>query len=775
MNLARDVFRWLFGRRLPTTNGEITINGIRSAITIRRDRYGIAYVGAENDADAWFGLGFCHGQDRAFQLERYLRIVRGTLSEVVGPSGLPVDRVSRRIGLARAAQGQIRAMDRESQTLLQAYAGGINAGSTRGCRRPAHEFSLLRIHPTQFKPADCLAIANLLSLFNATNWDCELARLKVLTEHGPEAVLALDHISAEGIQSEQVSITGMSRAVENLDKDLAQFTALVGRGGGSNNWVLAPSRTSSGRPLLANDPHLPAFLPSYWYLAHVRTPEWAVAGASFAGAPAFLIGHNGTAAWGVTTGMVDNTDLYLEQIGPDGRSVRRGDEFVPCPVRQEIIRVKGGEPVVEEVLETPRGPIVGPALLGEVGAISFQATWLQPRPISGLFRIHRARSFDEFRRAFEQWPVSSYNLVYADIHGDIGWQLIGDTPKRKKGRGTIPLPGWDPEAGWEEEPVPFKEMPHADNPAGGILATANNKPETGPDAPYLGIDFDEGYRVERIMEVLQTRRDWDVAGMQALQMDLSCLPWRELRSVVLALPQTGPVLDRALSLLKAWDGFLHPSSPAAALFEFFLSEMARRIALVKAPNAVRWVLGEGFSELAPLTTLIVRRTRHLVNLARTQPSGWFERSWPEEMADALSSAMAHLEETYGKEIDKWAWGRVRPLVLDPLGRMPGPLARVFRIGPVPLGGDCNTLAAAVGDPQNPTASPITIPTLRMVLDVGNWDQSKFSLPCGQSGNPCSPHYDDLLPLWLKGDGVAIAWSDEAVKESAQECLKLTPV
>ena len=182
------------------------------------------------------------------------------------------------------------------------------------------------------------------------------------------------------------------------------------------------------------------------------------------------------AAWGVTAGLLDNTDLFLEEVGPAGNSVREGDRFVPCQVRREVIRVKGEPDVVEEVLVTPRGPIIGPALDSDVGAISIRATWLDPRPIEGLLTMHRARSFDEFRGAFERWSSTPLNMSYADTSGDIGWLLVGEAPRRRKGFGTVPFPGWDPDAGWEDQPVAFDEMPFALNPADGALATANTGP-----------------------------------------------------------------------------------------------------------------------------------------------------------------------------------------------------------------------------------------------------------------------------------------------------------
>jgi penicillin amidase len=476
----------------------------------------------------------------------------------------------------------------------------------------------------------------------------------------------------------------------------------------------------------------------------------------------------------MTAGFVDNTDLFIEEIGPDGQSVREGDQFVPCDVRLEAIQVKGEATVEEEVLVTPRGPVISPALEGEVGMISLCATWLAPVPVKGLLQIHRARTFAEFRRAFEQWPFLSLNMVYADTSDTIGWQLVGDTPQRRKGWGIIPLPGWNPEVGWEDDPVPFDEMPHLTDPETGFVATANNQPTSEGADPFLGVDWIDGYRQTRIVETLDARHDWDLVSVRMLQMDQKSIPWRELRDIVLVTPAETDQARQALALLEAWDGMAAADSSAAAVFEFFVAEMTQRVVAAKAPRAAQWALGEGFTPSVPHSILAVRRVGHLVRLLREQPEGWFERPWPQEMADALTTVVRSLREHYGDKPDMWYWGHIRPLTLrHPVGER-APLDRVFNLGPFPWGGDANTVGQAFAPPSDPTTNPLSIASLRMVVDVGNWEESRFALPGGQSGNPLSPHYDDLLPFWQRGEGVPIAWSPKEVACVARSTLRLVP-
>ena len=237
------------------------------------------------------------------------------------------------------------------------------------------------------------------------------------------------------------------KAADRLAEDLAMFQETIGTGGGSNSWAVSGSRTRSGRPLLANDPHLAPAVPPHWYLARMQSPGWAVAGAALPGTPAIAVGHNGNCAWGVTAGLTDNTDLFLERIGTDGRSVLEDGEYVQCETRREVIRVRGAKPVEEEVLVTPRGPIISPALDGELGAVSMRAVWLDSLPVRGFLGTQEAKTFEEFRAPFADWPILPLNLVYADTHGNVGYQLVGQAPRRRRGFGTVPSAGWVPQRG----------------------------------------------------------------------------------------------------------------------------------------------------------------------------------------------------------------------------------------------------------------------------------------------------------------------------------------
>jgi penicillin amidase len=757
---TRTLLRAL-GRRRPKTRGEIRVPGLQGEVGIGRDRWGIPHVEATSDADAWFALGFCHGQDRAFQLELIARAGRGLLAELLGRAALPIDRLSRTLGFQRVARAQVRRLDPDVLATLQAYVAGINAASE--CSARPHELVLLRSTPSAWSVEDVLAFGGLQSLALAGSWDTELARQAILEADGPEALATVDPTYGPWLPVVTPPGARAGEPVARLAADVALLRDVVGAAGGSNAWAVAGSRTASGAPILANDPHLAPAVPPPWYLAHLRTPDWELAGASFVGGPAFPTGHNGHAAWGITAACTDSADLFCEELSADGRTARGPDGTEPVERVVEIIPVRGGPPVVEEVLVTRRGPIVSGLLDGGIArTLSMRATWLEPVPVRGFLGVHLAREFATFREAFRSWPGPSLNVVYADAGGHVGWQLVGTLPRRRAGSGMLPLPAW--EAGWGPEHLPFDDLPWTLDPATGFVASANNAPRVdAPDAPFLGADWLDGYRAARIVEVLDGRSDWDVGGSMALQLDTTCVPWRDLREIVLASAPAG----RPADLLRDWDGQVAADSAAASVYELLVSELACALAREMAPNGWRWAVGSGFGLAVPRTTFGARTLSPLVSRLRSGRG-------TERIPEALASAEATLRERGGPDPAGWAWGRVRQLsLLHPLGAR-RPLDRAFNVGPVPLGGDSNTPAQAGVHPLTPLANPGAIANQRTVVDLGDPERSRFVLAGGQSGNPLSPHYADLFEVWRRGEGVPIAWSRAAVEAATVDRLVLRP-
>jgi penicillin amidase len=780
---ARRLFTLLLGRRLPRWDGELRV-AARQSVTLRRDAHGVAYIDAREPADAWFGLGFCHAQDRAGQLELLGRTVRGTLSELAGPETLSLDRAVRMIGIRRAAEAQLGQLDADLREQIAAYTAGMNAGFGSGPR--SHEHALLRSEPTPWQPADVMGLGLLTCCLLPSNWDVEAARLNLLERDGEAAVRALD--PTYPAQLPLISPPGAAAGPflsDYLLRDLQALRALLGTSGGSNAWALAGSKTASGRPLLANDPHLPAVLPNLGYLARVKCPEFGVAGVSLVGLPAFLTGHNGHAAWGTTAALVDNVDLFLEELSADGEQVREGDVFVPCSAHTEWIPVRGRAHEALRVRRTARGPIVASAsereaalfdplpLLGRANALSLAGTWLAPRPTRAGLGFHLLRSFEDFQDCCARATGCCYSFVYADPKS-VGWLLACEVPRRKSGHGSLPLPGWAPEVGWEAQPAVSRELPWLENPERGFVCCANNQPVAdGESAVFLGHDFLDGYRQARITERLSAESDWSVARSSELQLDVLSITFRELRAALLAVPALDADTARALELLRGWSGELSAGSSAASVYALFLGELCQRICRVKAPNSWSIASGGGVSRLSPGTCWNARRASFVARLILEQPPGYFG-SWPREMAEVLGAVVRRLRHDFGADERRWAWGEIRPLPLRHLLGQHALLGPIFNRGPLPGYGDGTTVNQAGFEFWEPLRHSTVTAHVRSVMDVGNWSASRFVLLGGQSGNPCSPHYDDLVPFWLRGEGVPIHWEDAAVAAHSVHTLRLTP-
>lgn len=763
MNLKRLFVRLFLGRRLPIVSGTLKVAGLQAQVSIDRDPYGIPMIQAQHEVDAFFALGFCHGQDRAGQLEGLLRIGRGRLAEIAGPRAIGIDQLLRRIGFYHSAVQQWPVLSKEMQQTLQAYVAGVNAAYRQGWRKKPHEFVFLGIEPTEWTPYDVLCVLKIQCWFMACNWDSEIARFLILQNDGPDALKSLDPLAFDSTGlTDPHSLPSPMSSFQRLVQDVQHLTEFFPKMGGSNNWVIGPKRSSTGRPILANDPHLGANLPAPWYLVAIHTPDWSVAGASFVGSPTVPSGHNGHSAWGVTAGLCDNTDLFLEDLKSiEGKwHYRQGEKYLPCEVRKESIAVKKQSPVEVEILATSRGPIISPSLTVKTEALSLRAIWLDPLPVEGWLTAFKARDWETFRHSFRQWPGFPMNLVYADVTGKTGWQLVGELPIRKRGHGLIPLAGWDERNGWHSERLAFEKMPFLEAPPQGFLATANNRPCYETEEAFLGCDWLDGYRHRVIVEALEKRDPVHLEDCTQIQQSVRCLPWEEIREAVLSLSHP------ATEILKNWDGQISADSIAATIYQIFMGRIARRIAEVQAPRSVEIVLGRGVTELNGHTFFSFRRYAHLVNLIQQQPQGWFPSGWSSELLSALDYAF--------QQAQNKPWGEIRPLVLSHLLMGKSPLGSIYNRGPFAYGGDEHTPNHTSALPLNVLGPVQSLPNLRTVIDVGNWSACRFQLAGGQSGNPYSPHYDDLLHFWREGSGVAIPFTKEETTAATRSQLKLVP-
>ncbi len=774
----RNFLKRLIGAALRTDRprhiGTIELAGIDAEVSIRRDVWGVPYINAASDADAWFGIGFCHGQDRAGQLEIMLRVVRGTLSELVGKDGVGIDRLARRIGWMHAGRAQFELSDKDVREQHEAYARGVNAGMTAGRKKRSLEHLLLGAQPTPWTGVDVQGLSSMLCFALAANWDIELLRWQVVQQEGADALAKLE---SRPLPWHEVAVppgAAPRDTTPTLMADLRLFSDLFGLGGGSNAWAVSGARTKSGLPVLANDPHMLPAAPSQWYLVHARTPTWAAAGATFVGASCFACGHNDDAAWGVTAAHADHTDFFLERIGPDGASVARGDGFEACEIREERIVVKGKPDVVERVLVTPRGPIVGVAFEGAPEQLSISASWLAPRPYRGLYGCHKARTEDDFRAIFDSAPTVNVGLIFATTSGDIGYQLSVDAPIRGLGDGTLPMPGWDERSGWQGVVSPA-ELPRVVNPCDGVVAAANQAPAAGLERPHLGVDWLDGHRHTTIRRRLLERADWDIDATLALQVDTRTLAWPRVQAAFAAANPVDADATLGLELLAGWDGDLAPESVAASVYALTMAALTERFVTVTAPKTAAALLGGGSTELLPMHLLAIRWTSKLIDLLERQPPGALPNPWPDEVGAALATAVRGLRKRLGNKHERWLWGRARRNTLDHPMAAKRPLDRLFAVRTVWLGGDVTTIPQASVNPADPHGPPLGVATVRMVMDLADWDATRAVLLGGQSGDPTSPQAVDQIPLWERGDAIQMPFSEAAIAEVATSTLVLSPL
>ena len=783
---------WTARRGFPQAEGTLRLPGLQAAVHVFRDSMGIPHIFATNPHDLFMAQGFVHAQDRFWQMEFWRRIGSGRLAEVLGPSALESDRFIRTLGWHRTAAAELELLDPETRSVLEAYAEGVNAYlASTDLSELGLEFTLLDLTGVEFipepwSPIHTLTWAKVMAWDLGGNMSDELTRAEIVTTLGVGALPVLMPPYGAG---QPVIVPHPLTGVTLRAFPEAAFTAGrqlgIGDDLGSNNWVVAGSRTESGSPILANDPHLGIQMPSIWYEIGLHCdpvgPECPieVVGASFAGAPGVIIGHNARIAWGVTNLGPDVQDLFIEHINPDNPNQYeyQGQWLDMQLVREEILVDGEEEPVVLFARITRHGPIINDVLEGaeedwSYGWQPLALSWtaLQPGTLMrSVMLLDRAVNWDEFRDALSYWDVPSQNFVYADVDGNIGYQSPGRIPIRANGDGSMPVPGWTGEYEWTGT-IPFSELPRAFNPPEGYIVTANNAVVASDFAHFLGMDWDPGYRALRIVSLIEADPALSVADMQAIQMDSTPVWANSILPYVLELSTPDARLSEAIGALRGWDGRASRDSAGAALFEAF------RLHLIQ----------ETFSD--DLGAHLLRRSQGnlMVSLANLMPeagSPWFDNRYTPEVEDrdatllaALEAAVNDLSGRFGNNMARWRWGDLHGATFEnqSLGQSGIlPIELIFNRGPVEADGTIATVNNTGYDANEPY-SVVTVPSYRQVVDLADFNRSVSIHTTGQSGHPFQAHYDDMIPMWRDGRYHSMLWARSAIEASAEAHLALTP-
>ena len=807
----------------PKIDGEIQLEGLDGPVNIYRDNMGIPHIYASTQHDLFFAQGYVHAQDRFWQMDFWRHVGSGTLSEMFGSGQVETDTFLRTLGWHQTAEAEYAGLDPTSKAIVESYALGVNAYlKDHDANALSLEYAILGLLSPDYKIESWTPV-NSLTWGKAMAWDLrgnigeEIERAVLLKTLTPEQVKELfpsypkDHpVIVNKIGDGTAANDSKQASVFNIpDQTLAalQHNASLldlalgpkGDGIGSNSWALSGELTSTGMPLLANDPHLGIQMPSIWYQTHLECKPinvacpFDVAGFSFAGVPGVIIGHNNHIAWGFTNVGPDVMDLYIEKVNPeDPNQYEVNGQWVDFETRTETINVVGGDPVDITVRSTRHGPVISEAYgplknssdpkdkefipfkdragvdLPDQYVIALKWTALTPStPFQAIWGFDRAQNWDQFREAARGFHVPAQNLLYADVEGNIGYQMPGDVPIRANGDGTLPVPGWTDEYEWTGF-IPFEEQPYTFNPAEGYIVTANNQVPPR-DYPYMIThDWDYGFRSQRINDLIHNAPGKiDIAYIQSIQGDAFDA---NAPLYVPMLLETQGLSEQHVNLLKGWDYQDRADSSAAAMFNAFWRHLLQNTFNDDMPEERYYPDGGS-------------RWNEIMRHINADSAWWDDKSTTDvvETRDdiikkSFEQGVTELKGIFGKDTSKWNWGDMHASTFrnGTLGESGiGLIEALFNRGPYPTSGG-EAIVNATGWSINDGYETNWLPSMRMIVDLGDLNNSVTVHTTGQSGHAFNKHYDDMVLLWTNIQYYSMLWNEQAVTSNAEGHLVLTP-
>ena len=791
-------------RSFPDTTGEVRLNGLKGPVEIKRDAHGIPQIFADDPADLFFAQGYVQAQDRFYEMDFRRHVTAGRLSELVGKGGLETDKLVRTLGWRRVAEQEYAELDADTRSLLQAYSRGVNSYiDGKSGSELSLEYTVLSLtgpdyRPEPWTPVDSVAWVKAMAWDLNSNMAEEIDRTTASRQMSVKDVEALypdpprSHrpivtdrslrVQDENFGEPAPVPAAVSASLERTGDAAAALPALLGTGDGigSNSWVVDGKHSATGEPILANDPHLAPSMPGIWYQVGLHCREltdacpYDVSGFSFSGMPGVVVGHNRRIAWGVSTMYADVSDLYLERVEGDSYEYKGKQE--PLETRREKIEVAGEESRTITVRSTRHGPILSDvsdevAEVGTANAVALQWTALTPRPtISAVFELDKAQNWKDFRAAAKQFTVPSQNLIYADVEGNIGYQAPGAIPIRSSGDGRWPVPGWDGKHEWEDY-IPFDALPRELNPGEGFIITANNQ-VIGDQYPYeLGAETAPGYRSARIRDLLTSKDRLSVEDMTRFQTDTYNPIAEQMSDTLLEVELDTRFARQGQNTLRAWDRHQDADSPGAAYFSVVWRNVLELTFHDELPRE-QWPDG-GERWFNVVRTIIDKPNSHW----------WDNLATPtvvERREDILREAMVRARDELtmirSRTVSGWAWGNIHRLTLvnPTLGDSGiGAVNRIFNRGPVQVAGAGGLVNATAWDASK-GYEVTAVPSMRMVVDLGDLDRSRWIQLSGSSGHAFHDHYDDQLPLWAEGRTLPWVFDDDAVSKSTEDTLILRP-
>lgn len=726
-------------RGLPQITGEIQLKGLTAPVQVIRDSSGVPHLKAENEQDLYMAQGYIQAQDRLFQMDLSRRQASGQLSEVIGESTVNNDKFFRTLGLRRAAEASYDQYTESGKAVLGWFADGVNLyiDEVKESGKWPIEFTLLGYKPGPWSPVDSLTIGKYMAHDLGGHWENQAFRQYLLQNFSEEE--AYDLFPTYPDEAPYI----ISKSELDIENSFAS-AVIPHEFNGSNNWVVSGEKTASGKPLLADDPHLGLATPSIWYQMHLETPNINVSGVIFAGIPGIILGHNESIAWGVTNTGPDVQDLYIEKRNPDNANeFLYLEEWEKATIISEPIKVKDGETIDYNVTITRHGPVLS-EFAGDVGkdtVLSLRWTALDPSAeLEAILNMNKAKNWDEFEQALEKFETPAQNFVFAGTDGTIAYKANGKIPIRK-GNGLLPVPGWNDEYEWTGY-IPFDELPHVVNPEEGFISTANNK-VISDDYPYhISNHWAQPYRQMRIQEVLNSKDQLTVEDMQSLQMDKKNLQAQEFVPEFLNILE-GDGDDKqqlALALLKKWDYLDSKDSAAPLIFNLWMTKISEVLFHNKIPEDTL----ELFQGQKQVVDELLR------NALNGEPGPWVKQAGGIEkvLKESLSLALTEIEKTEGSNLEKWKWGDFHQVQFKhPLSSV-SPLQYLFNSkGGIATGGSSVTVQAAAFTKYGTVNHGAS---WRFVIDGSDLSTGYHLVGPGQSGHVKSKWYDSQFEEWVEG-------------------------
>ena len=765
---------YLFYRAMPAYSGSVALSGLSAETRVWRDGYGTPHIFAANLDDAARALGYLHASERLYQMEINRRVGRGRVAEIAGPDLVNVDRFIRTLGLYPLAQSSFAALSPWAQQRLQAYADGVNAflDSHRDALPP--EFLILGDKPEPWTPADSLVWGKLMSLQLSSNYALESLRARLAQKLPADRAAWLFPAPKPDWPMTTAPVAHPDHA--GLDETRDRLGALLQMShGASNEWIVAGARSDTGKPILANDPHLELGAPILWYLARIVTPDVSIKGGTIPGLPLVLLGQSDRIAWGLTTSDTDAEDLFVETVDPDDPTqYLTPDGAKPFLIHDETIHVKDAPDVKLHIRATRHGPVISDvdsdlaALAGPGKAIALAFTGLGDRDTSAeaLMRVNVARNWSEFLDALKVYQTPTQNFAYADVDGDIGLVSPGLLPTRKSGNGLAPVDGASGAADWTGV-MTFDQAPQLHNPEAGFIFNANNA-IVGPDkADQYGRDWEETFRARRIQQFFDANPKLSLDLSATMQADHLTLDFSDLLPFLKRATPSDERARQALALLAAWDGVMDRDRPEPLIYTAFVRAL-HRIMLVEKT-------GLSLAEKGPFAA------ETLIALLGDHPEWCDAPGKPDPdchatLGRALDEGLAELVKRDGADMSQWRWGREHVALLQHKVYSHIPLLDWISDLSMPSSGGFYTLdrGGAFDTPADQPYARTHGGGYRAIYDLADPDKSRFVIATGESGHIFSPHYRDQAPLWIAGKSITLAGDEDALKRAGARELTFTP-